>query len=416
MLSRIERACALASLRSQAVAGCSGAWSWLARQARTLAAVSTIILGLGMAQAAPETHIVGPDGQPARLQDVLLRAADGDTIELLPGDYGPLHLVLEDRRLTLRGLGENRPVIDGGGRMGEARALITVRGGDVVLENLELRGARATNAQGAGVLQQGGRLTLRGVRLRDNEQGVMALNDPEAVVIVEDSEFGMAPRVEGGLHHLLNVGRIARLQVSGSRFQQGFEGHLIKSRAAVTDIRHNLIHDGPRGGVSYEIELPLGGEATIIGNVIGQGSQTQNPVMVAYGSEGSVWPRNRLVMAHNTLLNYMRLPAWFLRTWPDRLPPDTEVVAVNNLLVGGGVFSLSNRGHFEGNRHVMFRSLRDADTYAFELAPDARARGQGVDPRGVRGLDLSPGGEFKWPVGVEPLPLLQRWSPGAFQR
>jgi hypothetical protein len=384
----------------------------VARRARAVVAV--LLLGLGAAHA--ETHVVGANGQPARLQDVLARAADGDVIELLPGDYGALHLVLENRRLTLRGLGETRPVINGGGRLGEPRALITVRGGEVVLENLELRGARATSAQGAGVLLQGGRLTLRRVRLRDNEHGLLALNDPEAEVVVEDSEFGMAPRVEGGLHHLLNVGRIARLQISGSRFQQGFEGHLIKSRAAVTDIRHNLLHDGPRGGVSYEIELPLGGEATIIGNLIGQGRETQNPVMVAYGSEGSAWPRNRLVLAHNTLLNYMRLPAWFLRTWPDRLPADTEIIAVNNLLVGGGVFSLANRGHFEGNRHVWFSTLRDADTYAFELDPGASARGKGVDPRNVRGLDLSPGGEFKWPVGVEPLPALQRWSPGAFQR
>jgi hypothetical protein len=382
-----------------------------------------VLLGLGLslgllagAIVRAETHIVGPDGQPARLQEVLARAADGDVIELLPGQYGPLNLVLENRRLTLRGLGDPRPVIDGGGRMGEARALIHVRGGEVLLENLELRGARSGNAQGAGVLLQGGRLTVRRLRLRDHEQGLMALNDPDSELVVEDSEFGMAPRVEGGLHHLLNVGRIARLQVSGSRFQQGFEGHLIKSRAAVTDIRHNLIHDGPRGGVSYEIELPLGGEATIIGNVIGQGRETQNPVMVAYGSEGSAWPRNRLVLSHNTFLNYKRLPAWFLRTWRDRLPADTEIVAVNNLLVGGGVFSLGNRGHFEGNRHVRFSALRDAETYAFELDPSASARRQGVDPRSVRGLDLAPRGEFIWPVGVEPLPPRERWSPGAFQR
>jgi hypothetical protein len=373
------------------------------------------VLGLPPAAAA-ETFVVSPEGQPTRLDDALARARDGDVIELLPGNYGPLHLVLENRRLTLRGLGDTHPVIDGRGEMGPAKALITVRGGDVRLENLELRGARANNAQGAGVLLDGGRLTLRQVRVRDNEHGLLALNDPAAEVVVENSEFGMAPRVEGGLHHLLSVGRIARLSISGSRFQQGFEGHLIKSRAAVTDIRHNLIHDGPRGGVSYEVELPLGGDVTLIGNIIGQGRETQNPVVVAYGSEGSAWPRNRLVMAHNTLLNYMRLPAWFLRTWPERLPPDVEIVAVNNLLVGGGFFSLPNRGHFEGNRHVMFSSLRDADTYAFELDPGASQRGRGVDPRSVRGLDLSPGGEFMWPVGVEPLPTLQRWSPGAFQR
>lgn len=390
-----------------------------ARWRATLLKLLSVLAVLGLCggpAAHAEVFVVGPEGEPAALQEVLMRAADGDVIELLPGRYGALQLVLENRRLTLRGLGETRPVLDGEGRRLEQRALITVRGGDVVLENLELRGARAASGQGAGVLLDGGRVTLRRVRLHDNEHGLLALNDPGAQVLIENSEFGMAPRVVGGLHHLLNVGRIARLAVSGSRFQQGFEGHLIRSRAAVTDIRHNLIHDGPRGGVSYEIELPLGGEATLIGNIIGQGRDTQNPVMVAYGTEGSAWPRNRLVMAHNTLLSYTRLPAWYLRTWADRLPPDAEIVAVNNLLVGGGFFALPNRGHFEGNRHVMFSALRDADTYAFELAPGASARGQGVDPRQVRELDLSPAGEFMWPIGVEALPGLQRWSPGAFQR
>jgi hypothetical protein len=32
----------------------------------------------------------------------------------------------------------------------------------------------------------------------------------------------MAPKVVGGLYHLLNVGRIAKLSITGSRFQQGF--------------------------------------------------------------------------------------------------------------------------------------------------------------------------------------------------
>jgi hypothetical protein len=42
----------------------------------------------------------------------------------------------------------------------------------------------------------------------------------------------MAPKVVGGLYHLLNVGRIAKLSITGSRFQQGFEGHLIKTPGA----------------------------------------------------------------------------------------------------------------------------------------------------------------------------------------
>lgn len=366
--------------------------------------------------ATAETWVVGPDGQTNALAAAVAQSQDGDVIELLPGVYKGLHLVLNNRRLTLRGSGEKPPVIDGEGSLGPHPALLLVRGGEVTLQNLEFRGARSQQASGAGVRLEGGKLTLRNCHFRDNEHGLNTSNDAQAELLIEASSFGMAPRVEGGLYHLLNVGRIARLTISGSRFQQGFEGHLIRSRARETTLSYNMIHDGPGGGASYEIDLPHGGLVTMIGNVIGQGRNTQNPVVVAYGTEGAAWERNRLVMAHNTLLNYGWVPAWFLRVFDDRLPADTEVIAINNLTAGLGPFSLTNSGRFEGNGIASFGMLRDADTYAFELPASSYWRGKGVDPRNVGGLDLAPKAEFRWPVGTEPLLQSDRWSPGAYQR
>lgn len=376
-----------------------------------------LLCGLGApAPGLAETWVVSPDGQPNDLATALAKAQDGDVIEVLPGVYKGEHLVLEQRRLTLRGTGEKPPVFDGEGTMGGHAALVLVRGGEVTLENLEFRGARSEQASGAGVRLEGGKLLLRNCHFRDNEHGLSTNNDPLAEVRIEASSFGMAPRVEGGLYHLLTVGRIALLHISGSRFQQGFEGHLIRSRARETTLEHNMIHDGPGGGTSYEIDLPHGGLVTIIGNVIGQGRRSQNPVVVAYGTEGQPWERNRLVMAHNTLLNYGWVPAWFLRVFDDRLPADAEVVAVNNLTVGGGLFSLINSGRFEGNAVATFGMLRDAETYAFELPASSYWRGKGVDPRQIGGLDLSPRAEFRWPVGTEALAPATRWTPGAYQR
>jgi hypothetical protein len=72
--------------------------------------------------------------------------------------------------------------------------------------------------------------------------------------------------------------------------------------------RYNFIHDAQRGGASYEIEVANGGMATIVGNVIGQGADSQNPVVVAYGTESRSWDRNALYVAHNTFINYGWLP------------------------------------------------------------------------------------------------------------
>jgi hypothetical protein len=362
--------------------------------------------------------LVGPKGSALTLEQALAKAQDGDTIELLSGEYRGSWLI-EGRRLTLRGMGGDKPaVLRGEGKPVAAKALLTVRGGEVTLQNLQFSGARSNEGTGAGVRLEGaGRLLIQRCRFFDNEYGLFAANDDKAELRIEDSVFGQAPRIEGGLYHLVNIGRIARLSISGSRFQQGFEGHLIKTRARENLIRYNFIHDGLRGGASYEIDIANGGLATIEGNVIGQGSATQNFVQVAYGSEDRSWDVNRLVLAHNTFINHGWLPSWYLRVFNNKLPPGTEVVAVNNLLVGGGVFSMGVSGvagRFEGNRHALRRMLRDADNEVFELAPGSSLRDAGVDPKSL-GL-APPEAEFDWPVGVKPLPKgLKSWTPGAFQ-
>lgn len=366
---------------------------------------------------AQSTWLVGPAGSTLTLDDALRQAKDGDIIELLSGEY-PGGLLLDNRRLTLRGVAGDKPaVIKGDGKFGSHKALWTVRGGQVTLHNLEFRGARAADGGGAGVRHEGGDLRVQGCTFYDNEYGLLSTNDDKAQLHIDASVFGLAPKVVGGLPHLLNVGRIAKLSVTGTRFQQGFEGHLLKTRARENFIGYNFIHDGTRGGASYEIDIANGGLATVIGNVIAQGASTQNPVMVIYGSEDRAWDRNELLLAHNTFVNYGWFPGWALRVLRDHLPPGTPVTAVNNLIVGPAVFWLGASGEFAGNRHATLGMLTDAETYAFELPPGSMWRGSGVDPRDIGGRDLSPKAEYQWPSGTVKLPAGRTsWTPGAYQR
>jgi hypothetical protein len=401
-------------MRAAGTAGWTGSGQWVRTRVAALGLLGLMACGALSATAAQAAAwVVTPEGGPAALADAVTRAADGDTVELMPGEYKGT-LVLDQRRLTLRGTG--KVVVQGGGQAGDAKALWTVRGGEVLIEGIEFRGARARDGTGAGVLLDGGKLTLRKTQLFDNEYGLLAVNSPQAELTIENSVFGQAPKVEGGLHHLLNVGRIAKLRITGSRFQQGFEGHLIKSRAREAFIAYNFIHDGVRGGASYEIELAAGGLATVIGNVIGQGVDGQNPVLLSYGNEGRAWDRNELYVAHNTFIHYGWIPAWFMRVFDDRIGPDLRVNAVNNLLVGPGVFWLAARGEFAGNRHVTRGMLQDIWTNGFELPPGAMWRGSGVDPSKINGQDLRPQAEFEWPVGTRALQPATSWTPGAFQR
>ncbi len=373
-------------------------------------------LGTGPA-VAQTTWLAGPAGSAMSVADAVLKAQDGDTIELLSGEYSG-GLVIEQRRLTFRGMaGGKPPVIKGNGKPGSSKGLWTVRGGQVTLQNLEFRGARGADGSGAGIRQEGGDLSIERCIFFDNEHGIFSINDDKATLRINASAFGMAPKVMGGLQHVLNVGRIAKLDITGSRFQQGFEGHLIRTRARENIISYNFIHDGVRGGASYEIDIANGGLATVIGNVIGQGADAQNPVLLAYGSEDRAWDKNVLLVAHNTFVNYGWFPAWVMRVLRHNLPADTEVIGVNNLVVGPGVFTFGANGFFEGNRNATWGMVRDIETYAFELPAGSIWRTSGIDPRKVKGRDLSPKAEFEWPVGTRALkPGGTSWAPGAYQR
>lgn len=375
--------------------------------------ITLLALGATAVHAA-ETWLVGPKAPALSLQQAIKQAKDGDTIAVLEGEYDGEVAVIEQKKLTIKGIGK-RPVLRAGGRSAEKKAILVVRDGDITIENLEFRGARVPDGNGAGVRFEKGRLLVRGCAFYDNEIGLLTANFADAELRIEDSEFGDAPTMVGSLPHLLYVGRIAKLSITGSRFHEGFEGHLIKSRAKESLIAYNFIYDGWSGSASYEIDLPNGGLATLIGNVIGQGPGSQNRTVVAFGAEGNAWPQSVLAMSHNTLLSGGTMPARFLKVWHERLPANTPVFVINNVAAGVGVLALGNGGVFEGNGSTLGRWLRDPATLDFGLPADSRLRGTGVDPTRIGGRDLSPKAEFTLPIGTRPIRPPAQWSPGAFQ-
>jgi hypothetical protein len=379
-----------------------------------LAALAALA-GFGVAARA-ETIVVGPD-RPGAFAEALDRAKDGDQIVLLSGTYKGLTGVIAQKKLTITGRGK-RPVLQYDGKVAEDKAMLVVKDGHVRLENLEFRGARASDGNGAGVRFEKGRLEVVRCAFFENQNGLLTANFEDAQLEIEASEFARSPKEVGGLNHLLYVGRIASLRLQGSRFHTGFEGHLVKSRARTNVIAYNMIRDGSEGEASYEIDLPNGGNATIIGNVVSQSPRSQNPVLISYGAEGKAWDDNALVLAHNTLISEGWRPGWFLRVHRDRVPGMREVLALNNLVVGGGLFELGARGTFIGNRPATLGMLADVVTGAFELPPDSLWRGQVRDPRqAVAGRNLAPTAEFEWPAGTVPIPADRaRWAPGAYQR
>jgi hypothetical protein len=368
--------------------------------------------------------------QPGGLAASLRQAADGDTLELQAGDYHGEVGTITQKQLTLRGVG-GRAVLHADGKSAEDKAILVVRDGDVILDNLEFRGARVRDRNGAGIRFERGRLWVQRCAFFDNENGILVGNLGTAELTVLDSEFGQAP-LNTPLPHLIYVGSIARFVLTGSRVSGGQGGHLVKSRARLNLIQYNHLVDGANGRAAYELEFPSGGLAYVVGNVIGQSARTSNPVLVSFGAEAKRNPDDRahgLFMAHNTLISEGLWPGLFVRVHELARPVTTQFI--NNLSVGLGVGELGLMDASQGNFTLPRWLLQAADAGRYALPENSWLRGRGVAPTSTLGPpqgpvpgrarasmpheSLVPVAEFKPPLGTQILKAPSRWSPGAYQ-
>ena len=350
---------------------------------------------------------VGAGEAITRMADALARAADGDTLEILPGTYRGDVAVITQRRLSIIGIGE-QPVFEADGRHAEGKAIWVVRRGRVTIENIEFIGARVADRNGAGIRHEAGDLVVRRCRFIDNETGILTGGQPDSTLVVEHSEFGYNGAGDGKSHGIY-VNRIASFRLTGSYLHHGNVGHLVKSRARVNRIEYNRITDESGGRASYELEFPNGGVAEVVGNVIQQGTDTRNSTIVSYGAEGYVWRRNELGLAHNTIVTDQPAGGSFLRVAPGA----GAVTLRNNLFVGAGKVDDSAAADAAGDRMATWAELVRPAREDYRLNLKARAAWQGQAAAAVPDA-LRPAAEYRHPRALRPLDAAARW-PGALQ-
>jgi Ca2+-binding RTX toxin-like protein len=164
-----------------------------------------------------------------------------------------------------------------------------------------LSGAAVGSGNGAGIRYEGGNLTLTGDYLHNNQDGLLANSDPNGTISITGSEFANNGAGDGFTHDIY-VNAVKALVIDGSYIHDAVLGHEVKSRALSTTITNSRIYDGS-GTASYSIDLPNGGAAVINNNVIEQGANSANPVIISYGEEGSVYAGSSLVIDGNTVVN-----------------------------------------------------------------------------------------------------------------
>ncbi|MGK7870959.1 hypothetical protein [Falsiroseomonas sp. E2-1-a20] len=250
---------------------------------------------------------VGAGQQFSTLKAAIAASNDGDVLLIQPGTYLNDFATI-NTAITLKGVGgmvharaETAP--------SDGKAIFTVNG-DVTFENFEFSGAAVPDRNGAGIRHQGGDLTVLNSYFHDNQMGILTNNGADLTVTIRNSEFANNG-IGNGQTHSLYANRIGRLEIENSYFHDLAIGHHIKSRAAETIVTDSVIADYDSSS-SYSIDLPNGGKATLSGNFIHNGPNSDNFAMVSFGVEGNLHAGSGLTMQDNTVVNDVQ---WGVMLW-----------------------------------------------------------------------------------------------------
>jgi len=384
-------------------------WRYFAALRHALLGVLVGIAVLGENSVYAQNIIrVGPNETIKSIASAALSARDGDVFYVQAGDYPADVAVWTKDNITVRAVG-GRVRLVANGMAAEGKGIWVVRGGRMTVQGFDFVGARVPDKNGAGIRFEKGHLTVQDCRFTDNQNGILTSSNAQAELDIMGSEFGYNGYGDGQSHNLY-VGNIARLSVTGSYFHHAKVGHLLKSRAALNQIYYNRLTDETGGSASYELEFPNGGVAYVVGNIIAQGSQTQNPHLISYAAEGYKWPKNELYLVNNTLVDNRPSGGIFLRVKPG----EVTVKAVNNLLVGKGTLDAAGPGDYRNNFTVDWDQFELAAREDYRLRPKSSLLGKAIDAGSANGQSLMPAQEYVHPRSTRPLQTPPR-NPGALQ-
>ena len=348
---------------------------------------------------------VGPFEDIRTVAQAAKLAKDGDIVEIQAGEYhGDVALWMQ-KKLTIRTRGGNARLF-ADGKSAEGKATWVIRDGDFSIENIDFIGSHVDDHNGAGIRFEGGNLHIKNCLFYGNDNGLLS-TDSAGTLNIENSEFAYNGFGDGFSHNLY-VNKIRSLKVTGSYFHHANVGHSIKSRAQHNHIYYNRITDESGGRASYELDLPNGGIAYVIGNIIQQDVVPQNSTLIAYGLEGLHWPENTLHLASNTIVNDQPYGGIFVHT----VPGTQRLVSVNNLLVGKGKFHSGTVSPEAANDHRV-----DWDVFARASRYDYRlnAKGQLLPFAPTALPELGPSREYVHPSATRLLPSTPAY-PGALQK
>ncbi|MFT3703488.1 MAG: hypothetical protein QM802_14020 [Agriterribacter sp.] len=325
---------------------------------------------------------------------------DGDTVEIEAAEYLGDVCVWPKNNLVLIGV-NGMPHLRANGNYAAGKGIWVFDGNNITADNIEFSEASVPDQNGAGIRLDGVGINVMNCYFHNNENGILT-NNNGGKIVVEHCEFGYNGDGQGYAHNIY-IGHVDTALIRFSYFHHANVGHEFKSRARVNYILYNRFSDEATGTASRNIDLPNGGLAYIIGNIIEQGPQTENSNMVGYGLEGltNATP-HELYIINNTLVND-RNGGSFLQA-----DDGTQLIKVyNNIFAGNGTVLIfggqntiidSATNIVQPDKSLM--GFANANAYDYHLTASSPAVDAGTQSGvGYNNFSLVPAYEYQHPTG-----------------
>lgn len=226
---------------------------------------------------------------------------DGDTVFIQAGEYKKDVCIWRAHNLHLIGVG-GKAHLNAEKTAYGGKAIWVIAGNNTYIENIEFSNCEVVDLNGAGIRLEGKNLWVRSCYFHDNQDGILAGDNPDSDVVVEFSEFGYNGAGDGYSHNIY-INHVRSLLFQYNYVHHSFYGHEIKSRAYKNVILYNRITNED-GSASYEIDLPNGGPCLIMGNIIQQSKFSDNNSIISYAREGLSNPApHNFYFINNTVIN-----------------------------------------------------------------------------------------------------------------
>jgi hypothetical protein len=185
-------------------------------------------------------------------------------------------------------------------------------------------------------------------------------------------------------------------------------GHDVKTRALSNRILYNRISDEADGTASYELDMPDGGSAIVLGNVIQQGAASQNPTLLAYGEESLKNPSHTVYVVNNTFVNDLGRGTFI------SVAAGADAHVLNNLFAGAGT-PIGGKADTLGNVAASASGFVNQAGFDFRLGSTSPALDKGKDPGTFEGFSLTPAFEYAQPASMIPRPAAGALDAGAYE-